>query len=361
MNHITSSFAAVLSNASRWHVEHGDSLAMLRALPDGCANLIWCDPPYFRVVDEAWDRAWRTEAAYFAWLRGVIAELARVLAPNGSLYLFAASSMSARVEVMASDFVRVLNSLVWNKAQADLPPGDPRAAAIRVRDVSQARAWVSFSERVVFAEPLHVPPGPFARAIGAARQRSGMSPLDLAVKIGRVRSKAATRSTGLVELWERGVCCPSACDFVKAMAACGDLRTAQELAVAHTSLRDLDSTERRPFNAPDSFTDVWTYAPPLPSSTRHPCEKPAAMCRDVVLASSRAGDVVLDPFGGSFVMAEATLNNGRRYIGCDADPHWAETGRARAVTACNGTVAAVAARKPDAKPARQRGLFDAHG
>jgi len=43
------------------------------------------------------------------------------------------------------------------------------------------------------------------------------------------------------------------------------------------------------------------------------------------------GDLIVDPFGGSFTVAEAVVRvgGGRRFIGCDIDEHWVRVGRAR--------------------------------
>lgn len=38
--------ATVIEGAARWHVEHGDSLVVLKAMPDSCADSIVTDPPY---------------------------------------------------------------------------------------------------------------------------------------------------------------------------------------------------------------------------------------------------------------------------------------------------------------------------
>lgn len=81
------------------------------------------------------------------------------------------------------------------------------------------------------------------------------------------------------------------------------------------------------------------------------------MLADVVLCSSRPNDVVCEFFGGSFRMAEVALSHGRRYLGCDADEHWASVGKARVSAALSGTVAPVPARKPRERDTRQAELF----
>lgn len=340
------SVAAVLANEARSHVALARCEDFAATIPDGSVNLLWLDPPYFRVVDEVWDRAWKTDADFLSWLRGVVREAARVFAPNGSLYLFASSQMAARVEAIASEYSRVVNSIVWAK-----PSGTHRK-----HSADNCRAWRTQTERVVFCEYPAEAVSAAGDAIREARMAAGLSQAALDVALGFVRSKDAERGTGITRQWETndpGSCVPSASDFARALRACGDLRAERVLLAAYEVLA-------RPFVAPAAFTDVWTYEPtPAGDPSRHPCEKPAAMLRDVVLASSRPGDVVCEFFGGSFRMAETALSLGRRYIGCDADPHWAAVGVDRARAAERGTLAMVPAREAKPVDARQPSLFAA--
>ncbi|TKI02066.1 site-specific DNA-methyltransferase, partial [Martelella alba] len=52
---------------------------------------------------------------------------------------------------------------------------------------------------------------------------------------------------------------------------------------------------------------------------KHPCEKPAAMMRHIIQASSRPGDVVADFFMGSGSTIKAALNLGRSVIGVELE------------------------------------------
>lgn len=337
--------ASVLSRGARSHVALARCEEFAASLPDGSVNLLWLDPPYFRVVDEAWDRAWKTEAAYLEWLRGVVCEACRVLARNGSLYLFASSQMAARAEVIASEYSRIVNSIVWAKPHGTHSRHSP----------DNCRGWRTKTERVVFAERRSVAVSAVGDAIRAARGRAGMSSAALDLALGFRRSADVERGTGIVRQWETddpGSCVPSAADFARALRACGDDRPEEVLAAEYEVLA-------RPFAAPEAFTDVWEYAPVVSGdAARHPCEKPVDMLRDVVLASSRPGDVVCEFFGGSFRMAEVALAHGRRYLGCDANPHWAAVGVERARAAESGALAMVPARPGKAKAdAPQLSLF----
>ncbi len=52
---------------------------------------------------------------------------------------------------------------------------------------------------------------------------------------------------------------------------------------------------------------------------KHPTQKPEALLERVVLSSTKAGDIVLDPFCGSGTTGAVAMRHGRRFIGIDMD------------------------------------------
>ncbi len=64
---------------------------------------------------------------------------------------------------------------------------------------------------------------------------------------------------------------------------------------------------------------VWTVAP-IPYSGAHFAVYPPALIEPCILASSRPGDVVLDPFFGSGTTGEVAEKHERRWIGFDVNP-----------------------------------------
>ncbi|HAH64894.1 MAG TPA: modification methylase [Rhizobiales bacterium] len=61
----------------------------------------------------------------------------------------------------------------------------------------------------------------------------------------------------------------------------------------------------------------------------HPTQKPEALLHRVILASSHAGDVVLDPFLGSGTTAVAAKRLGRHFIGIEREAAYAQAAEAR--------------------------------
>lgn len=67
------------------------------------------------------------------------------------------------------------------------------------------------------------------------------------------------------------------------------------------------------------WTDLTVPFWSMPENTQHPTQKPEKLLAKIILASSSAGDVVLDPFCGSGTTSVVAKKLGRRYIGIERD------------------------------------------
>ena len=61
----------------------------------------------------------------------------------------------------------------------------------------------------------------------------------------------------------------------------------------------------------------------------HSTQKPEALLHRAILAATKPGDLVLDPFLGSGTTAAVAKRLGRRYLGIEREPHYAEIARKR--------------------------------
>jgi DNA modification methylase len=67
---------------------------------------------------------------------------------------------------------------------------------------------------------------------------------------------------------------------------------------------------------------VWSVAT-RPYKGAHFATFPPALIEPCILAGSRPGDTVLDPFMGSGTTAQVSIQHGRQYIGCELNPEYA--------------------------------------
>ena len=89
-------------------------------------------------------------------------------------------------------------------------------------------------------------------------------------------------------------------------------------ATAHGGLHR-EGSEREPEMR--NRRSVWTIAT-RPYKGAHFATFPPALIEPCILAGSRLGDVVLDPFMGSGTTAAVALQHGRQYLGCELNPEY---------------------------------------
>ncbi len=107
--------ATVQAVSSQAVLAQGDSLELVRRLPDHSVSLILTDPPYHATKKSNiyGDTAFREDQHYLDWMAEYAAEWKRILRPNGSLFCFCASEMAARLEIMFSTDFNILSQVVW--------------------------------------------------------------------------------------------------------------------------------------------------------------------------------------------------------------------------------------------------------
>lgn len=86
--------------------------------------------------------------------------------------------------------------------------------------------------------------------------------------------------------------------------------------------KDWEETEDGKFRdtCPSNFWDditvpFWS----MPENTDHPTQKPEKLCAKLILASSKEGDVIFDPFMGSGTVPVTAKKLGRKYYGIEID------------------------------------------
>jgi site-specific DNA-methyltransferase (adenine-specific) len=77
------------------------------------------------------------------------------------------------------------------------------------------------------------------------------------------------------------------------------------------------------------WTDISVPFWSMPENTDHPTQKPEKLIAKLVLASSKPGDIVLDPFLGSGTTSVVAKKLGRGYIGIDKEESYCLLAEAR--------------------------------
>jgi len=82
---------------------------------------------------------------------------------------------------------------------------------------------------------------------------------------------------------------------------------------------DADGGRYRETHPSNLWTDLTVPFWSMPENTEHPTQKPEKLLAKVILASSRPGDVVFDPFVGSGTTSVVAKKLGRHYVGVEID------------------------------------------
>ena len=78
--------------------------------------------------------------------------------------------------------------------------------------------------------------------------------------------------------------------------------------------------------------NVWEISAPTAEEKKfgkHPTQKPVELLTRVLLASTREGDLVLDPFCGSSTTGVAAIVLNRQYVGIDLESEYLHLSRKR--------------------------------
>jgi len=112
---------------------------------------------------------------------------------------------------------------------------------------------------------------------------------------------------------------------------------------ATRKLIDYRKDPPQPYNTEKVPGNVWNFSRvrfKMEEYENHPTQKPEALLERIIKASSNVGDVVLDPFSGSFTTSAVAVRLGRVAVGIDLNEEYFEIGLRRTgiTTRYNGKV-----------------------
>ena len=344
----------------------GDCLEEMGKLPANSINLIYTDPPYFKVKDEPWDNQWENPAKFIDWIGELCQEWQRILKPNGSLYVFASPKMAARVECKIGEYFNVLNRIAWRKNDGTANGGGLWSRA----DKDTLRTFFEQKEEIIFAEHFgsdNIAKGeagygakcdelrgfvfePIRAYLDGEKERAGFNTRQVAESF---QKKTGSRTvTGMAGHWFTSVqwTLPTEENYLWLKDLLNSNQSGRPVPpyeqfheAPRTRFEPIPKPDvneylradyedlRRPFQVTSEvpYTDVWDFPTVGYYEGKHPCEKPIEMSRHVIAASSRPGDVVLDCFGGSCHVADACIQLNRRYIIIEQNAEYCRQARQR--------------------------------
>ena len=245
---------------ARGQLWQGDATLWLRALPAHSVDLVVADPPY-NIAKASWDE-FDDDEHYLQWSLQWIEEAARVLKPQGTLYVFGFSEILADLKRPSMQFFKGCRWLVWNyrnKANLGSDWGRSHESILHLRKGATTKINVDDVRIPYGAHTLKYPSHPQAQSsnFGDGGARDNWTPNPRGAK-------------------------------------------------------------------PKDVLEVPTTCNGMGEKTPHPTQKPEELIRKLVLASSQAGEMVLDPFSGSGTTAVVAQQLGRCFLACEREAQYNE-------------------------------------
>lgn len=301
-------------------LHHGHALDVAKTLPAESAQTIVTSPPYFGLRDYGEDGQYGAEASVSDYVSGMVelfGELRRVLADDGTLWLNLGDSYAG-----AGYGNHDVNGPEW-KAAAGLDRRSNRQQALkkalasegitpknligipwRVALALQADGWILRSE-IIWAKKNVMPESVTDRPTKAHEH------IFLFAKTPKYHyDAAAIREDAAPETAKR---------YASGYANYGK----NQFQGSQTDKRDGKSYEPGALDHLEGRNkrDVWHVAT-VPFHGAHFAVYPPELIRPCILAGSRRGDTVLDPFSGSGTTGMVATQEGRRYVGIDLNANY---------------------------------------
>lgn len=274
-------------------IHNEDVSSYMAKVPDCSVNTIVLDPPYYRVVDEAWDKQWKTFGDYLAWMDGVAAQVARVAKHSASLWLFGmAYQLGSLIPIFEKHGFTYRQHIVLFKGMK----------SVAGRTSSKLKMFPTATEYVVY---FHKEARPIIKKyLQDKMAESKKTPLEVNTALGKATNGGGKWST-LAGIRQQNIQYPTREDW-DALTPLLGLEWKYEDYVFK-------------FHLPTGLTDVWSDINFQEKGRIHPTQKPAALIERILACSTDAGDIVLDPFMGSGQTARVAKMLGLHYLGCEVD------------------------------------------
>lgn len=120
----------------------------------------------------------------------------------------------------------------------------------------------------------------------------------------------------------------------------GDLKQHGIVLKSHSKHATTPVAENR------NLRDVWTISS-QPFADAHFATMPPELARPPIRATSRPGDLVLDPFTGAATTGLVAVQEGRRFVGCELSADYCAIAKRRLVRILAGEVEALSGTKPE--------------
>lgn len=314
-------------------VYNEDCLETMKRMADKSVNLIIADFPYFEVKGE-FDFIWKDFDEFLEWVEVCAKEFKRILADNGSLYVYGDAKKIAYKQIIFDKYFNLENNLVWYKPDCMAKKG-----------IGEFRSFAPSTERILFYsneieetglqrinndQELYKPIRDYFK-----KQRELISHIsynEINKKCFNTASNGGGMASNILTSYKKGWTFPTKEKYeaLQKIGIC--LKSYNDLKKQYELLRDeynglIENIEglRRPFNN-TKYEDVLFFNQDifLYNKYNHPTIKPPKLSAELIKISSRENDLVYIPFGGSGTELEQCHLLNRKYIGSELEKKYCD-------------------------------------
>ena len=294
-------------------------LTFMKQVPDKYFEVIYIDPPYFEVKGE-FDFIWKSFDDYLQWVETLAVEFKRILADNGSLFIWGHAKKIAYTQIIFDKYFNLENSLVWEKKDS---------MQYQYYSPDLARSFNTHNERCLFysnvvdmtglemiTEEYIKPKNPFALYLRDEFKKANVTNKEIAALFP---SKTGGL-TGCVSNWLNGDNVITEEQYLKIK----EFLNGEYLHREYEYLRREYEDKRRPFNNYSKLTDVLTFSQQshITRDYDHPTQKPPTLTGELLRVVTRADSKVYIPFCGSGTEAEQCKSLNLDWVATETNPDY---------------------------------------
>lgn len=290
-----------------------DCIKYMKTLQNECIDLIIADPPYYKTINEKWDKQWRTEKEYLSWTQQWFNECVRILKPTGVFYCYGNFDILSKQKVLIFD--KQLNfrqNITLNKGL--------RAIAGRTSD--KLRMFPTASEYLLY----YTKQGDIG--ITTKNIKENNMPF-LREYFKNIHDDIGISKSKIIEIIGQKVdhCLryySSQWDFPTENTYKSLIKlTKSKDHIEYNELKKIYEKNRYTFNLPIGITDVWEFKP---DKVRygHKTQKPCDITDRIIKSSSNEGQIVFIPFAGSGSEIIGCIKNKRNWIATEINKEYIE-------------------------------------
>lgn len=284
-------------------IEHAECITYMEKMKEESIDAIVLDPPYFKVVNEKWDKQWKSLSDYLDWMEKVITQLQRVAKYNCSVWLFGyAYQLGYIIPIMEKYGFCYRQHITINKG----------LRSVAGRTSQKLKMFPTATEYAIY---FHKDARTFLKAYLQRKQKEcKLTSKEINEHLGKATNGGGTWST-IAGKKQKNIQYPTRQDWDKLQ---------EKMGVFDIKYDDYVFT----FNIEPGLTDVWDDINFYDKTYKkcHPTQKPYKLIERIIRCSTKEGYTVLDPFMGSGMTALVARNMKRNFYGCEMELKYIEKG-----------------------------------